>query len=1463
MLIRLSTFPFLFFPLLRYLAKTQDTSDVFSPRLVFPYLAITPPEKKKMSTAASQPPPLPHKPVQQLRPVDRLDNTAEAATPLTSTESSTTAVLADHGLTHSEAESLRRNIAEGPSVLCVTTSEGGVLVQWDAKESTLLVAPATAAVAGSWTPAVRLVAKEGTGAVQLILLAASFRVYVDGQRLARVGSPVLVRPSQAVRFAADTTVYSITTASALTASSCTTERPRFLRQGQAQTPQTSPLPRNAVSPSPPSLPPPRVPPAPAARHAFSPPLSVSSAPTLCEASSPPTSSPPQPDDERNAWLDTDRLSWVQRASAVDSLSTVAAYETAEVAVMPTGAAAAAVDAADTADLRAVATGSGDRYTSDYVDSVACAYDEREQGQPAQRQEMSATTTSRSSSGRRARQRPPQHSSFSSLPSADEGQRALSWGTVITVSSPDWAAVAARCGEVNRESAEGAGSERGSSASAFAAAMRSRREMRQQALPPQQQQQRRSAVLDDGLLPRKAPSPRHVFEAQSSCCTSLTTSITGSASPAAAPSGGLRRGSLASADSAVRLKERLRLKQRVAVVPFVVEAFGDTHRYRPLASVSSAVNSSDEERGDTGLTPDSLSDHGALQSHEDGGPWEYPKAADELVTPHTEGIARRALALRPASTPAAKAASFLHDALRRSYDAAADRFTYMHTAGLPERLYTSFMTVTEEVLVNLEQGRPVRRLTSPLLCAGDLFGSFKDLLVVLGSVAHFSHWSMLHRPLVLLGNYVDYGWHSVEVVMLLCSWACLQPGKVHLLRGTHEDPLVNGDYATLGKRCLRYKCRQRFGAKRGVALWTRVNRIFALLPLAAVVDGGIFLVHGGVPQLLPSPIEMGDSEGRAGAKGGGRRGSSGGGGGGSHHSRGGALYSNTSGVPTPTSATSIATALTSHASSQRASVLRAANSLGSASTQGSWRPPSARQVFPSPTAVGYHEAQRGDAGGARRCAAGVFPPSSTLDSSDVSRGLASGFVAAAGETAEKIFGHQLATGSAGDTLALRGSAGLLWYASSSLTSLSTALGGVATDQSAAEGARCSSGAVRLVSRRLHPPAASAGPHPSASQTSGDPSLAGDDGVVYALQDGRARTPLVDWGYESTAPSAASHDAPSALAYREGERPAAAVAVDGASSESSAHRGAAQSTVSTFTSGAAAATTTTNTIKAASQDDGSSTPHHASATAAAAGNLQSTELDFEELLRASSMRGYTFRTLQPGQQPSSTSSNASGGTEAARRCRLLRELVWNRPRDATARLEDAEEKAHVVDGAVQPSWWWPREVQCCHACSSDAAAVAAHHTCCHVFGSWGLIHFLDRFHFSLMVRGAPEDTSEMYGALLAEEGRLLSLLTCTRLQKASLQAAACVVQANSLQLATWGPQGLADSRGQISLSDLPGIRAQREERDQLCRFVHEQVQIRVLDHNQVGPQNRWGVVSAYGEFKRQRALKKRLGGSKHLP
>lgn len=101
--------------------------------------------------------------------------------------------------------------------------------------------------------------------------------------------------------------------------------------------------------------------------------------------------------------------------------------------------------------------------------------------------------------------------------------------------------------------------------------------------------------------------------------------------------------------------------------------------------------------------------------------------------------------------------------------------------------------------------------------------------------------------LFLGDYVDRGYFSVEVVAFLFAMKILFPERIILLRGNHESADVNS--TVISYDCFLDSCVRLYGEGYGTFIKNSVQWVFNFLPFAASIDNQIFCVHGGLPRLL--------------------------------------------------------------------------------------------------------------------------------------------------------------------------------------------------------------------------------------------------------------------------------------------------------------------------------------------------------------------------------------------------------------------------------------------------------------------------------------------------------------------------------------------------------------------------------------------------------------------------------------
>ena len=154
----------------------------------------------------------------------------------------------------------------------------------------------------------------------------------------------------------------------------------------------------------------------------------------------------------------------------------------------------------------------------------------------------------------------------------------------------------------------------------------------------------------------------------------------------------------------------------------------------------------------------------------------------------------------------------------------------------------------EASVILESEPLYAKIKTPCYVFGDIHGNYADLSYFLTSVVAFKNLMYSTGNLLFLGDYVDRGDFGLECVVLLLALKISAPNRVLLLRGNHEDPLVNGDTKHYGSTSFQKQCTDLFGLSEGFVIWKAANSlVFKNLPLSADIDGKIFCTHGGIPR----------------------------------------------------------------------------------------------------------------------------------------------------------------------------------------------------------------------------------------------------------------------------------------------------------------------------------------------------------------------------------------------------------------------------------------------------------------------------------------------------------------------------------------------------------------------------------------------------------------------------------------
>ncbi|CAM9888099.1 unnamed protein product, partial [Ectocarpus sp. 12 AP-2014] len=166
---------------------------------------------------------------------------------------------------------------------------------------------------------------------------------------------------------------------------------------------------------------------------------------------------------------------------------------------------------------------------------------------------------------------------------------------------------------------------------------------------------------------------------------------------------------------------------------------------------------------------------------------------------------------------------------------SERFQRQETITLGEALF-----LIDQALEILKTEPNALELKAPIKIVGDLHGQFFDLISMLENCGTPRDGASY----LFLGDYVDRGEFSCEVLLYLLALKVAHPMKVHLIRGNHECRSLTTHFG------FKDECKSKYG----LPVYYRFLRCFELMPLCAVIandHGRYFCTHGGISPDLTS------------------------------------------------------------------------------------------------------------------------------------------------------------------------------------------------------------------------------------------------------------------------------------------------------------------------------------------------------------------------------------------------------------------------------------------------------------------------------------------------------------------------------------------------------------------------------------------------------------------------------------
>ena len=133
------------------------------------------------------------------------------------------------------------------------------------------------------------------------------------------------------------------------------------------------------------------------------------------------------------------------------------------------------------------------------------------------------------------------------------------------------------------------------------------------------------------------------------------------------------------------------------------------------------------------------------------------------------------------------------------------------------------------------------ISPPITLVGDIHGQFQDLM----EIFYQQGYPKDGISFIFIGDYVDRGLNSVEVLLILLLLKIQYPTQVFLTRGNHESRLITQQYGFYDEILRKY------GSS---VVWQYFTEVFDTIPLGGLINNKIYCLHGG---LSPSSNNIDD------------------------------------------------------------------------------------------------------------------------------------------------------------------------------------------------------------------------------------------------------------------------------------------------------------------------------------------------------------------------------------------------------------------------------------------------------------------------------------------------------------------------------------------------------------------------------------------------------------------------------
>jgi protein phosphatase len=130
----------------------------------------------------------------------------------------------------------------------------------------------------------------------------------------------------------------------------------------------------------------------------------------------------------------------------------------------------------------------------------------------------------------------------------------------------------------------------------------------------------------------------------------------------------------------------------------------------------------------------------------------------------------------------------------------------------------------------------------LVVVGDIHGDFYTLEKIMKRIDFSNYLKDESNLLIFLGDYIDRGKYSLEVLLFICALKSIHPNNVVMMRGNHEAY----DYFPFSSYDFYFVLSEKFGSLSNILYDSHILPFFRSLFLLCEIENFSILVHGGLP-----------------------------------------------------------------------------------------------------------------------------------------------------------------------------------------------------------------------------------------------------------------------------------------------------------------------------------------------------------------------------------------------------------------------------------------------------------------------------------------------------------------------------------------------------------------------------------------------------------------------------------------